>query len=94
MRARLVLKGLAATYTLAGAAALVIGFAIRWDDPLAAVYPLLLGAPWTFLLSETGAYADDSPLINIALVTGAIGLNAALLWWWALRRRSPAAEPE
>jgi hypothetical protein len=35
-------------------------------------------------------YAEGSIAINVALVAGAIALNAALLWWWALtRRRTP-----
>lgn len=81
-------------YTLAGIGALIIGFVLPWDDPLAAVYPLLLGAPWTFLLSAVDGYAEESPVINIILITGAITLNAALLWWWALTRRRPAEDPK
>lgn len=94
MRLRSVLIALAATYTLAGIGALIIGFVIPWGDPLAAVYPLMFGAPWTFLLSEFDGYAENSVAINIILVTGAIGLNAALLWWWALTRRRPTREPQ
>jgi hypothetical protein len=86
---------LAGTYTLAGIGALIIGFVIPWDDPLAPVYALLLGAPWTFLLSAAGGYAEDSVAINITLIVGAIALNAALLWWWALtRRRASATTPD
>lgn len=84
---RLILAAVATAYTLAGLGALIVGFLIPWDDPLAAVIPLLVGAPWTLLLSELGGYAEDSIAINIALITGAIALNAALLWWWALTRR-------
>jgi len=87
MTARRILIAIAAVYTLAGIGALVIGFVIPWDDPLAAVYPLLLGAPWTFLLNALDAYASESVAFNITLVTGAIALNAFLLWWWALTRR-------
>ncbi len=94
MTTRRILIGLAAIYTLAGMGALVIGFAIPWDDPLAAVYALLAGLPWTILWSELGVYAEESVAINIALVTGSIVLNVALLWWWALtRRRSPQETP-
>lgn len=86
---------LAGTYTLAGIGALVIGFVIPWDDPLAPVWALLLGAPWTFLLRAAGGYAEDSVVINTILVVGAIALNAALLWWWALtRRRASATTPD
>lgn len=87
MSVRRPLIALAAAYTLAGVGALIIGFVVPWDDPLAAVYPLLLGTPWTFLLAAVGGYAEDSVTINIILVSGAIALNVALLWWWALTRR-------
>lgn len=86
MTARTILTAVAAVYTLAGAGALIIGFVIPWDDPLAPVYALLLGAPWTFLLSAMDAYAEDSVLLNALLLAAAIALNAALLWWWALTR--------
>lgn len=90
MTARSILTVLAAAYTLAGAGALIVGFAVPRDDPLAAVYPLLLGAPWTFLLSAIDGWAEDSVAINVLLVAGCIALDAALLWIWALtRRRSP-----
>jgi hypothetical protein len=87
MTARLLLSIVAALYTLAGLGALVIGFVVPWDDPLAPAHALLLGAPWTFLLSAVDGYAEDSLAVNIVLVSGAIALNAALLWWWALTRR-------
>ncbi len=87
MWARWLISMIAALYTIAGIGALVIGFVIPWDDPLAAVYPLILGAPWTFLLSAINGYAEESRAINIGLVTAAIALNAFLLWWWALTRR-------
>lgn len=87
MKERSILKVVAAMYTLAGIGALIIGFVTPWDDPLAAIYPLLLGAPWTFLLTAIDGYAENSITINIILVTGSITINAALLWWWALTRR-------
>jgi hypothetical protein len=87
LTARAILSIVAAAYTLAGVGALIIGFVIPWDDPLAPVYALLLGAPWTFLISAIGGYADDAPVLNALLVVAAIALNAALLWWWALSRR-------
>lgn len=89
MTARRVVTVIAAVYTLFGIAALIIGFVIPWDDPLKAVYALLLGAPWTFMLSAVDGYADDSVVVNAMLLTGAIALNAGLLWWWALTRRRP-----
>lgn len=94
MTARRFLMGLAVVYTIAGIGALVIGFAIPWDDPLAAVYPLLVGVPWTFLWSVMGVYSEESVAINIILVTGSIALNVGLLWGWALtRRRAPRKTP-
>lgn len=87
MTARAILTIIAAIYTLASIGALTIGFVIPWDDPLTPAYALLLGAPWTFLLSALGGYADDAPIVNALLVVAAIALNAALLWWWALSRR-------
>jgi len=84
---RRILVVIAAAYTLAGVGALIIGFVIPWDDPLAPVFALMLGAPWTFALSILDVYAEDSILANALLLTLAIGLNAALLWWWALTRR-------
>jgi hypothetical protein len=94
MPVRWLISLIAALYTIAGIAALVIGFVIPWDDPLSAVYAVVLGAPWTFLLSAIDGYAEESEAINIALVTGAVVLNTVLLWWWALTRRrsSPAKQ--
>lgn len=87
---RAILTTVAAAYTVAGIGALVIGFVIPWDDPLAPVYALLLGAPWTFLLSALDGYAEHSVVLNALLLTLAIALNAALLWWWALTRQRSA----
>lgn len=86
---RIVLIAVATIYTLIGAAALIIGFVIPWDDPLSAVYAILVGAPWTYLcVSLADRVAEDrSVYVNIALVTSAIVLNAGLLWWWALTRK-------
>jgi hypothetical protein len=86
---RIVLIIVASAYTLIGIAALVIGFVIPWDDPLSAVYAILVGIPWTYVfVSVADRVAEDRSVgINIALVTGAIALNAGLLWWWALTRK-------
>jgi len=89
---RIVLIFVASVYTLIGIAALVIGFVIPWDDPLAAVYAILVGIPWTYLfLSLADSLAEEHTVgVGIALVTSAISLNAGLLWWWALtRKRDP-----
>ena len=88
---RLVLIVVASVYTLIGIAALVIGFVVPSDDPLSAVYAILVGIPWTYLFVSL---ADNvakhrSVGINIALVTAAIALNAGLLWWWASTRKRP-----
>ena len=86
---RTVLIIVASVYSVLGIAALVIGFVVPWDDPLSAVYAILLGIPWTYLfVSLADRVAENrSVYVNIALVTSAIALNAGLLWWWALTRR-------
>jgi hypothetical protein len=84
---RRVLLILAATYTLAGTGALLIGFVIPSDDPLAPVLALVLGAPWTFVLTAVDGWHPNSLRINVLLLIGTIALNAGLLWWWALTRR-------
>ena len=78
---------LASAYTLLGIAALVIGFVIPHDDPPAAVFAVMLGAPWVQLLGRLDPFGGEQVAINIALVVGSIALNAGLLWWWALTRR-------
>ncbi len=86
---RTVLIIAASGYTLLGIAALVIGFVVPWDDPLSAVYAILVGLPWSLLFVNLADRIAESRSvgINIALVTGAIALNAGLLWWWALTRK-------
>ncbi len=84
---RIVLIGLAGAYTLLGIAALVIGFVIPHDDPLQAVFAVMLAAPWVQLLGRLGVLGGEQVGINIALVVGSIALNAGLLWWWALTRQ-------
>lgn len=86
---RIVLIAVASIYSLIGVAALIIGFVIPWDDPLSAVYAILLGVPWSYLLVNlANRFAEDRTVsVNIALVSGAIVLNAGVLWWWALPRK-------
>jgi hypothetical protein len=86
---RAVLIMVASGYTLVGIAALVIGFVVPWDDPLSAIYAIMLGIPWSFLfVNLADRIAESRPVgINIALLVGAIALNAGLLWWWALTRK-------
>lgn len=84
---RRILMIVAGAYTLVGIGALIVGFVIPWDDPLAAVYAILLGAPWVQLLGRLGVFADGPVAVNIALVAGSVVLNAGLLWWWALTRQ-------
>jgi hypothetical protein len=92
MTARAIITTIAAVYTLAGIGALVIGFVIPWDDPLAPVYAILLGAPWVQVLGRLDVFVDRPIGINIALVAGSIALNAGLLWWWALTRQRSSSE--
>ena len=86
---RFVLTVVASVYTLIGIAALVIGFVVPSHDPLSSVYAILVGIPWSYLfVSLADIVAKQRSVgINIALVTGAIVLNAGLLWWWALTRK-------
>jgi len=87
--ARILLIIVASVYSFVGIGALVIGFVIPWDDPLSAVYAILVGIPWTYLfLRVADSIAEDRSVgTNVVLVTGAIALNAGLLWWWALTRK-------
>lgn len=86
--ARAILETIAAIYTFAGIGALLLGFVIRWDDPLAPFYALPLGAPRTSLSSAVGGWSADSFLLDASALVAAISLDAALLWWWALTRQS------
>lgn len=79
---------IATIYSLAGIAALVVGFALPADGPLAAVYAVILGVPWVQLLGRLDLFAEAPASVNIALVSAAIALNAGLLWLWALTRQS------
>jgi hypothetical protein len=86
---RTVLILVAGGYTLLGIAALVIGFVLPSDDPLSAVYAIMVGTPWSLVFTNLAdRIAENRPVgINIALLVGAIALNVGLLWWWALTRR-------
>jgi hypothetical protein len=91
MRMRPFAIAIATLYSLAGIGALFIGFVLPSDDPLAAVYVVLLSTPWIQLLSRLHRFAEGPAWVGIALATAAIALNAGLLWWWAMTRRRPAA---
>lgn len=47
-------------------------------DPLSAVPAILLGFPWSYLLTWLGG--TDSVTINFALVAVAMAINGCLLW--------------
>lgn len=86
---RWVIMVVAAVYTLAGIAALLVAFVLPSDDPLSAAFAILLGLPWTLLLLAFDPQPGDSSL-PAALVTSAIILNFGALWWFTVllaRRR-------
>lgn len=47
-------------------------------DPLSAIPAVLLGIPWSLLL--TSFVESDSPTLNILLLAAAIAINASLIW--------------
>ena len=85
LRALLAAYGLACAAALAFAAIGVFGLFGGEPDALAAVYALILAAPWSLLaptlLSESGALA------NLAFLAGGMLLNAAGLF--ALAKLAP-----
>ena len=87
MRVRPFATTVATLYTLAGIGALLVGFVLPAEGPLAAIYAVLLGAPWVQLFGRLDLFTGESTALNIALVTASVALNAGLLWWWALTRR-------
>ena len=83
---RIVLIVVASAYTLIGIAGLLLAFVFPSDDPLSATVAIIPALPWSFLLGALGLYSESSVAVNIAVIAGAIALNAGLLWWWALTR--------
>ncbi|HUW74393.1 MAG TPA: hypothetical protein VMW05_10290 [Methyloceanibacter sp.] len=69
-------------YTLVSALALaaVVLSAADWitPDPLSAIPAMLLGLPWSYMLTSLGA--SQSPTLNLLLVALGMGINAALIW--------------
>ena len=47
-------------------------------DPLSAIPALLLGVPWSYLL--TALVGSQSPTLNAVLLAIAMALNASLIW--------------
>jgi hypothetical protein len=47
-------------------------------DPLSAIPAMLLGVPWSYLL--TGLVGSQSASLNVALLAMAMALNASLIW--------------
>jgi len=73
---------LALVYTLVSALALaaVVLSAADWitPDPLSAIPAMLLGLPWSYMLTSLGE--SQSPTLNLLLVALGMGINAALIW--------------
>jgi len=53
---------------------------------IAAAPALVVGMPWSLILGQLDLDADNLA-VSTALVVLAIGINAGLLWWWALSRK-------
>jgi hypothetical protein len=47
-------------------------------DPLSAVPAILLGMPWSYLLTSLGG--SETPTLNIFLLAVAMAINAGLIW--------------
>ena len=47
-------------------------------DPLSAVPAMLLGVPWSYLLTEL--VGSQSPALNAVLLALAIAINTSLIW--------------
>lgn len=81
-RGRTFWRVLAATYTTIALLALVFGWPGISDDPVGLVPAVVLGMPWALLMQ----LPPEGPWPGLAVISGALALNAVLLWWWALRR--------
>lgn len=75
-------KIIAVAYTVFAIAAFLIGW-ISNSGPLNYIFFVIAGLPWTLLFNWILGDSVSSPLIPLAAVL----INAALLWWWALRKR-------
>lgn len=78
LRFELWLVGLYAILCVLALAAIPLS-AAGWitPDPLSAIPAMLLGVPWSYLLTSL---VGQSPGLNLFLVAGAMTINAALLW--------------
>ncbi len=47
-------------------------------DPLSAIPAMLLGVPWSYLLTEL--VGSQSPALNAVLLALAIAINTSLIW--------------
>ena len=47
-------------------------------DPLSAIPAMLLGVPWSYLLTELVGL--QSPAVNVVLLALAMAINASLIW--------------
>ena len=66
---------------LAGLALLAVPLsAMGWitPDPLAAVPAMLLGLPWSYVL--TGLAGSQSTVLNLLLVAASLAINGCLIW--------------
>lgn len=78
-------RTIAIIYTVLAILAYLLGYmANRGPEagPLNYVFVVVLGVPWSFLLSWL---LGDSVSTSFVPLVGVL-INGALLWWWALRR--------
>jgi hypothetical protein len=83
---RWVLIFVAGAYSAVGVLVLLAAFVLPSDGPLAAAPAIMVGLPWSLILGQLDLGADNLA-VGTALVVLAIGINAGLLWWWALSRK-------
>lgn len=77
-------KTIAIIYTVLAILAYIIGSTASTGPdagPLNYIFVVVLGIPWSFLLSWLLGDGVSSPLVPLVGVL----INGALLWWWALR---------
>lgn len=57
---------------------------VTGDDPLNAIFAVILGAPWSFLLSRlvesVSPQAFDVPAVGISLIVVSAVMNAAIIY--------------
>ncbi len=79
-------KTIAIVYSVLAVLSIIAGVSAGYTSsagPLNYIFAVILGIPWTLIL---GYFFSDlpTPITPIACVA----LNAAILWWWATRKKA------